>query len=166
MATSDGIPSEDWDVIQEHAVDCANTAIRSDMRANADARQRMLESLERLEVKFGRLPSILATRADYTNDIAVKEHLFVEAYETAVRLGDESNQMLIAHSLAKLYIDDHRDSFKGRVWLANLKDHMAELDEPDTFVDEEYSRLARMLMKLTPEYSEANKTPTNDRNFE
>jgi hypothetical protein len=148
MATSDGIPSEDWDVIHEHALDCANATLRSDMRAHAEAQQRMLESLESLEARFGRLPSILATRADHVDDRPVKEALFREAYTAADRLGDKHNQLLIAHSLAKLYVDDHRDVPKGRVWLTKLRDHMAELDEPDAQFNKDYRRLTRVLMTL------------------
>ena len=61
----------------------------------------------------------------------VQEALFVEAYESAFQSGDEHNHLLIAHSLAELYIADRGDSSKGRVWLTKLRDHMAELDEPD-----------------------------------
>ena len=102
----------------------------------------MLASLERLETKFGRLPSILSTRADYVDDLAIKEALFIEAYEGAARSGDELNQLLTAHSLAELYIDDHRNASKGRVWLTTLRVHIAELDEPDAQFDKDYSRMA------------------------
>jgi hypothetical protein len=148
MATSDGIPSEDWDVIHQHALDCANASLRGDERGRAEGRRRMLASLERLETKFGRLPSILSTRADYVDDLAIKEALFIEAYEGAARSGDELNQLLTAHSLAELYIDDHRNASKGRVWLTTLRVHITELDEPDAQFDKDYSRMARALMKL------------------
>jgi hypothetical protein len=59
---------------------------------------------------------------------------------------DWTNALLVAHSLAALYIDERHDPVNGRVWLARLKEHLAQVDDPD--IAQEYGRLVHELMKL------------------
>ena len=61
MATSDGISSQDWDVIHELAVEIVNAP---DNEKPAYSKK-LVDYLETLERNYGPLPSILATRADY-----------------------------------------------------------------------------------------------------
>ena len=59
--TSDGISDEDWSRIRELAVDVVNASASG----NDDGEgSRLLEALDVLERTYGRLPSIVATRAD------------------------------------------------------------------------------------------------------
>jgi hypothetical protein len=81
------------------------------------------------------------------DDLAIKEALYIEAYEASARSGDELNQLLTAHSLAELYIDDHRNASKGRVWLTTWSSRSRTRRAGAQF-DKDYSRMARALMKL------------------
>ena len=144
MATPDGITTDDWDVVHELAVAIVNAA---DSQENARCRERLFECLDQLEQKYGQTPSTLATRADFVDDDEnVRERLYNGAYELATVGSDWTNALLVAHSLAELYIDERYDPVNGRVWLARLKEHLAQVDDPD--IAQEYGRLVHELMKL------------------
>ncbi|MET0211497.1 MAG: hypothetical protein ABW292_00755 [Vicinamibacterales bacterium] len=76
----------------------------------------------------------------------MRERPYNEAYELATLQSDWTNALLVAHSLAELYIEDRHDVVNGRLWLARLKEHLAQVDDPDTAQD--YGRLVHELMKL------------------
>jgi hypothetical protein len=59
-----------------------------------------------LEEKYGPLPSLLATRADYVDSPEEREYLLLRAYEQARALNDLKNLVEIAESLASFYIED------------------------------------------------------------
>ena len=60
-----------------------------------------LSTLDRLEVTYGALPSILATRADYLDDEDPRrEELLLQAYALAESRHDTMNLLDVAHSLA------------------------------------------------------------------
>jgi hypothetical protein len=143
MTTSDGISTEDWDVVHELAVDIVNAV---DPTENARCRQRLFEYLDQLEGKYGQVPSILATRADFGEDDNVKERLYISAYELATSRSDWANALLIAHSLAELYVEEQHNLVDGKMWLARLKEHLAQVDDPD--VAQDYAKLVRQVMKL------------------
>src|SRR5688572_1443807 len=98
MATSDGISTEDWDVVHEFAVKMVN-APNSEKQHHKD---QLLQYLEALEVKYGPLPSILATRADYlADDDPAREELLLRAHALAEAQSDARNVVYVAHSLAE-----------------------------------------------------------------
>jgi len=66
MSTRDGVREEEWAKVKEMAIDIANMA-------GQDRDTKMLENqlhvyLDQLALKYGRLPGIIATKADYTED--------------------------------------------------------------------------------------------------
>ena len=63
--TSDGISDADWDVVHALAVEIVNA---SESEAAVRTTAALLCHLDTLEQKYGALPSILATRADYVED--------------------------------------------------------------------------------------------------
>jgi hypothetical protein len=65
MATSDGMSGEDWDLVHELALEIANAEDGSPEEELS--RNRLLRYLDELEERYGRRPSILATRADYVH---------------------------------------------------------------------------------------------------
>lgn len=75
MPTSDGISSEDWDKVHELAVEIVNAG---DAQSEVH-RSQLLIYLDQLEKKYGELPSILATRADYVAELKHKEALLKRA---------------------------------------------------------------------------------------
>src|SRR5689334_9508200 len=124
MATPDGISSEDWDVVHELALESLQHAVNNDDASRDDLRRRILEYLEWLASKYGALPSILATKADYVDDRAEKEELLLRAWDLAAERGDQLNSVEIAHSLAELYLEEMKDRALGARWLNVLKQEL------------------------------------------
>lgn len=138
MSTSDGISGEDWDVVHELAVDLVN-ASTSD--SALQLRGRLLAFLDHLESKYGSVPSILATRADYVDNPRLKESLLNDAHFLAESQRDIANALLIAHSLAELHLEEFHDWKKGREWLAKMHEYLAETR--DDHYNVEYTRLKK-----------------------
>ena len=106
-ATPDGISRGDWEMVHQCAVDIATAA--DDDVASQQSTRRLLQMLERLEHRYGPLPSILATRADYTEDASGRLALYQAAYDVASSREDARNLVWVASSLAELYAEELRD---------------------------------------------------------
>jgi hypothetical protein len=136
MGTPDGIAGEDWNVVHELSVAIFN-ATEDEERARA--RGLLVDHLAILETKYGPRPSILATRADFSEDLDEKERLLHSAYRLADSQRDSRNALYIAHSLAQLYIEDLRNGVEGRQWLERLRELAIEVD--DSWFAQEHERL-------------------------
>ena len=122
MGTSDGISTEDWDVVHGLAVDVVNAP-----DDEYGPRRQLLEFLETLESKYGPLPSILATRADYLTDEDLRrEELLLRAHALAESRGDSVSGVDIAESLVDLYLEKVDLSEASR-WLSRMRDHLTDL---------------------------------------
>ena len=142
MATSDGISSQDWDVIHELAVDVVNASDNE----KAAYSKRLMDYLDTLELKYGPLPSILATRADYLpKDEPARRNLLLRAYQSAQASGDFQNQLLVAQSLAELHLEKV-ELFDANDWLERMRSHLLALNDADY---SEYERLRTNYRKLT-----------------
>lgn len=141
MATSDGISSEDWDLVHGCAVDVVNAP-------DADKpqhRQRLLDCLEALEAKYGPLPSILATRADYLDEgDPAREQLLLRAFALAEARDDASNVVHVASSLAELFLDK-RDLASADRWLTRMRESLGAGNDVD---HAEYERLRAEYRRL------------------
>ena len=144
MSTSDGISSADWDRVHELVLDVVNA---EEGEEEDLCRRRLLEYLDELEEKYGPLPSILSTRADYLpGDVPGRIALFKRAYVTATEAGDARNQLYVASSLAALYVLELGDVVEGRSWLAHAEKF---LDRVGTDVDRrEFDRIKDHLRRL------------------
>lgn len=143
MTTSDGISSEDWDLLHELAVEVVNAEAGEEEDL---CRRRLLDYLDELESKYGPLPSILATRADYlVDDIPGRLALFNRAYALAAEAGDARNQLRIASSLAALYIEELEDAAEASKWLARAKGYLGDGTDVDR---REYARVDKSLRRL------------------
>lgn len=111
--TSDGISSEDWDQVHQLAVDLANASDDEDDQV----RERLFECLRGLISKYGELPGILATQADYVDDPLESERLFLRAFDLALAKKDRSNIREVSLSLANLYVSDLRRPADASRWL-------------------------------------------------
>ena len=80
MRTPDGITDADWDRVHELTLDCVNAPTDQEQDT---CRCRLLLYLDALEEKYGVLASLLATRADFTDDPAVQEWLLLRALALA-----------------------------------------------------------------------------------
>lgn len=115
MATSDGIEASDWEAIGDLAVAVANRSGAGD-DASLD-RKRLLRALDKLEKKYGRLPSILSTRADYVDDPGFSLSLLKEAYVTADERSDVKNKAFISSTLSEMYLETFQRKDLARFWL-------------------------------------------------
>src|SRR4029077_6671165 len=135
VATPDGISGEDWDKVHELAVEIINADdVESEVR-----RSQLLSYLDQLEKKYGELPSILATRADYVEELGAKEELLTRAYMLASTFQDAGNQLDVAHSLAELYIEKFQDTTEGKIWLDRFGKQLEQTKEMGYL--EHYQRL-------------------------
>jgi hypothetical protein len=83
MATPDGITTEDWDRVHELALDVVNLSAEGDEAASDAAKLQLRELVDDLQEKYGPLPSLLATRADYVERVEDREYWLTAAYEQA-----------------------------------------------------------------------------------
>lgn len=143
MSTSDGISTKDWDIIHELALDIVN----SNEDRSKQYTVQLLNFLEALEKKYGELPSILATRADYIDDILEKEELYEYAHTLSEKRNDLQNCIETAHSLSELYIEEFKDVKKGSKWMKVFKGYLEKGDDPVS--EELYEQLREELEKLT-----------------
>jgi hypothetical protein len=140
MGTSDGISTQDWDVVHQFALDIAN--------APADARdrhrKRLLGFLDVLEAKYGPVPSILATRADYLEEEdPAREDLLLRAHESAERQQDPANLVCVSQSLAELYLE-RGDLLRADEWLRKMRGYL-HADDKTGFA--EYERIRAQYRK-------------------
>ena len=125
--TSDGISSEDWDQIRALAAELLNATDEEEDRV----RHRLFERLRELAAKYGELPSILATEADYVVDPLESERLFLRAFELARARNDQANIREIALSLADLYATQLRSVTQASNWLEVASAYIS----PDSDID-------------------------------
>jgi hypothetical protein len=119
--TPDGISDEDWDKVRCAAVEIVNA---NDTPEAARSYQQIFRVLDELEAKYGTLPSILATRADYVDDPLHSAALLERACELAVARDDRLNRLEIADSLAQVWIEDLADVDAGTRWLAAFAEEL------------------------------------------
>ncbi|HDP4854863.1 hypothetical protein P4204_25355 [Pseudomonas aeruginosa] len=103
MTTSDGITDSDWESIIISAEEIAELTGREiDARF---AQKKILFQLDRLEKKYGRLPTILSTKADYIDSTDERLSLLKEAYITADEIQDKKNKAFISSSIIEVYLE-------------------------------------------------------------
>jgi hypothetical protein len=124
--TSDGITASDWDRVHELALAIVNTDEASHEERH---RSHRLNYLDELTAKYGELPSLLATRADYVQDPAESERLLLRAFEAATRTGDTLNLREVALSLADLYTSERPRHVAARVWLDKARAYLSPDNE-------------------------------------
>ncbi len=129
VVTPDGISDEDWGRVHELALEVVNATGRDEPEENARASTALREALDDLQERYGPLPSILATRADYAEDDADREYWLLAAYSQAVGRGDLKNLVLISESLASFYVEHKDDVDAGTRWVETLEGHLAQRHE-------------------------------------
>ena len=114
--TSDGITKSDWDKLRALAAQLANAACADDKVLYNRYREDLLEYLNQLKAKYGDLPSIIATQADYTNRVREKKRLLKRALRRAEEIDDLKNQILIAESLEEFHKEEVLDRAEAAAW--------------------------------------------------
>ena len=142
--TSDGISDEDWNDVHELAVEIVNHSAVDDHAAEGRARALLVELLDRLDQKYGKRPSLLATRADYVESPNERERLLLSAFSEAERIKDSGNRMLVAESLASLYLEELHNLDQGARWLGVWRHELG--DDPERRDRDEVPRFERILL--------------------
>lgn len=146
--TSDGISLADWDAVRILATGCVNAVVDGlENEKSAALRKKMLRLLNRLSMKYGDKPSILATKADYVVSNKKRVNLLEDAFSLAEKMGDHKNMTLISSSLAEFYVEDMGDLRNGRAWLDRLAN--ALLDYPDSMEQSVYERIKHTMSLQT-----------------
>ena len=151
--TADRIRTTDWNGVRKVATRIANAAIRNDSSAGKLAKQDLTALLDSLEEKYGPRSSIIATRADFTDNQRDKIRWWKEANDLAEVTADRHNLLLIATSLCEFWIENKSDVTRGNKWLRIMKSHLAPNDRDDYRC---YRQLSRMLRKIEKQ-KKANK---------
>jgi hypothetical protein len=117
--TPDGISTAEWNRVHAVAVDIVNaTGIEDDVLC-AYHTERLFDILDELEAIYGRIPSILDTRADYSDDPTVAVTLYEEALSASA---DPDLTSLVLPSLIRLKIQErHAES--------SISDLLLELEQ-------------------------------------
>ncbi len=144
--TPDGISAADWDKITELAADIANATSSDDELLISEYTRQILLLLEQMEEKYGALPSILATRADYIDDQFESLRLLTRAFDIAATRKDSKNCTFVASSISRIYIEDLLDIKIGKEWLGKLKACLEKYS--DETESAELDRLSKILVKL------------------
>jgi hypothetical protein len=144
--TSDGISTEDWSDVHELAARIVNHSAAEDHAAEARAHASLMALLDRLDQKYGQRPSLLATRADYVESPDERERLLLMAFSEAERINDAGNRMLVAHSLASLYIEELRHLDEGARWLGVWRQELS--DNPARRDRDEVARLEDLACRM------------------
>jgi hypothetical protein len=110
------IKKSDWDTVTDCAAEVCNATSNGTDESLLVAL--LLKNLNLLKLKYGRHPAILATEADYVDELDIKGSLLKEAYVNACELHDFKNKSYISSSLVEYYIDDIEDSIKAEYWVA------------------------------------------------
>ena len=141
--TPDGISDDDWDRVHELAVDIVNAGEGEESIALTGA---LLAYMDRLEEKYGQLPSIVATRADYVEDPLERLALLEHAYGLALEQSDRKNLVLVASSLVSLHIETVRDADQAERWLRALQEALKYSGDDSDI--REYERLSGAVERL------------------
>lgn len=147
--TPDGIATADWDRVHQLALDIVNASAEEDLATSESATARLRELLDELQERYGPLPSLLATRADYVDGHEEQEYWLMAAYDQALKLGDPKNLVWVASSLAGFHLEESPDPIKGGEWLNLLEEHLHTA--PDASEAEEAVRLRGVLERLKEE---------------
>jgi hypothetical protein len=141
--TSDGILDADWQNLESLAEEFAESVERGDADASLVCRKRLLDYLDCLETAYGKLASILATRADYADRLEDRITLYLQAWELAVTNNDAPNITFISSSLAQVYLEEAGNFESANEWLLKLSDALAV--HWDDFEHQEFLRLKKLL---------------------
>lgn len=130
--TPDGLSTEDWDRVHETALEIVHASSMDDEILCSHHTEHMFEILDELETRYGRIPSVLATRADYIDDPLMAIALHEEVLLIAT---DPLSRRFSLQSLIRLMIDLCYEGSSIQVLLDELE-RVTDLDAESFDADE------------------------------
>lgn len=115
----DGISTADWERVEKASFKVVNAILIDDTTLCAHHTGLLLQVLDELENRYGRLPSILATRADFSDDPSEAIPLLEEAL--ALSTDALSSRLALQSLVARMIDEGHHD--------AAVEARLKELDE-------------------------------------
>lgn len=131
--TPDGITEKEWGKVKELAAKIANASLPGQEIDFDKYQDKLLHFLDELENKYGELPSILATRADYVADASTSIVLLEKAYKLAKSRNDVANLTYIASSIAETYVERLSDFKTAQYWINELEKCLGAYFDEDEF---------------------------------
>ncbi|RYD17418.1 MAG: hypothetical protein EOP88_26685 [Verrucomicrobiaceae bacterium] len=128
--TPDGISTADWNRVHEAACRIVNAIMMDDDVLSDHHTSSLFEILDELERRYGRLPSILATRADFSDDPLEAIPLLEEALALST---DALSSRLALQSLVTRMIEGGHDDNEVEARLAELDELSDEQTDPSDF---------------------------------
>jgi len=144
--TSDGISTRDWNGILDISARIANAAMADDECLSKTLKEKLLAELQKLEIKYGTLPSIIATKADCVDSVDERIALLKRALMLASERGDEKNQVFITSSISQIYVEEIHDLIEGTEWVSMLEDLLEKYWD-----EEEYAESRRLRGMISSE---------------
>ncbi len=133
MTTSDGIFDVDWDEIEKISFSIASAIEKGDN--STVLVEKLFNKLDFLEDKYGKLPSITATRADYTDCPLKQLSLLKEAYASSLEINDKKNMAYISASIAEFYMENDAYQDKVRFWASIFLSYIETLAKNDEYLN-------------------------------
>ncbi len=137
------IHKKDWEKVTTLACNFANAVEEHNEKLSCRYRNRIHKLLNNLMEKYGELPSLLATKADYTENIREKLPLLRKSYSLALKAKDHPNLTWVSSSIAEIYIDELKNLRSGRHWVSLLEKHLQFHSD-----DEEKNHLQKLKKQL------------------
>jgi hypothetical protein len=132
MPTYDGIKDIHWNKVKSLAINITNV---SGLDHNtAKFKMDLVNYLTELETVYGRLPSLLATKAEYIDDSKMQLALLKESYISACEINDSLNKTMISSTIAEFYLEYDYTKDKIQFWKNEFKTNMIEYT--DSYYDD------------------------------
>ncbi len=128
--TPDGITTADWVRVEEAASQIVNASLMDDEILGAHHKSALFQLLDELEGRYGRVPSILSTRADFSDDPREAIPLLEEALALST---DHISTRLALQSLVSLMIEEDHDDAAVEARLSELDELSDDQADPDDF---------------------------------
>ena len=116
-----GITKNEHEVLIELICDIVNDSDDDQFYENPECTNNLLNELDRLDSKYGEMPMLISTRADFTDDVKIQIKLYKKAIQLALKSGDISTLVMAAESLVEIYVSDYPNSREALEWFDKLK---------------------------------------------
>ena len=129
--TADGITDDDWYTVHEAVCRIVNASGRDDQVMVAHHTESLFDILYQLETTYGRIPSLISTRADFLGDDPLKA---ISLQKEALAIStDETSTVLALLSLVPWMIEAGRGKREILPYLERLENLEQSAEDPDLF---------------------------------
>ena len=117
------ISEKEWDEVRSLIYDVVNVSAGGG--DSTQAGKKLTYKLDRLRLKYGELPLLLSTKADFIGEPDERLKLYKRAVELSQENLDIPCLTQSAESIAAIYVNELSDFHSGQYWLDKLKELIA-----------------------------------------